>query len=94
MAHTPDQRHNIIEKSVAAYRAAGGTDDAAARETIRQVLDHGGFAVGDEVACSCGNIVGVIISFDHDDALISWACRGKSLEPVTNLVHVPHGTGV
>jgi hypothetical protein len=46
--------------------------------------------VGDEVVCKCGGVTGVILSINADDAFISWASRGKSIEPVANLVHFEH----
>jgi hypothetical protein len=53
-------------------------------------LDHGAFGIGDEFTCKCGSIVGVIQSISGDDALISWACRGKFVVPIEDLLHVEH----
>jgi hypothetical protein len=81
----------MIERGLQSFREAGGTDEACARAAMRAVIDEGPFAVGDEVACTCGSLAGVIIEMHDGKALISWSCRGKSVEPVSHLMHIPHG---
>ena len=48
------------------------------------------FHVGDEVMSACGSVVGVVLSISGEDALISWACRGKSVEHLVDLTHADH----
>jgi hypothetical protein len=81
---------DILARNLESYRAAGGTDEACARAAIQSVVDQGPFRVGDEVACTCGSLAGVIIEIHDGQALISWSCRGKSVEPVSHLMHIPH----
>jgi hypothetical protein len=80
----------MLERSLESFRAAGGTDEACARRAMQSVIGDGPFKVGDEVACTCGSLAGVIIEMHDGQALVSWSCRGKSVEPVSHLMHVPH----
>jgi hypothetical protein len=81
---------DFVDRSLAAFKAEGGANIDCARTAFEGVLDDGHFSVGDEVACTCGSIAGVIIAMNGEEAVISWACRGKSVEPVSRLTHVPH----
>ncbi len=90
MGEKPNTKHDFLARSLESYRAAGGTDEACARAAMQAVIDDGPFAVGDEVACTCGSLAGVIIEMHDGRALVSWSCRGKSVEPVSHLMHVPH----
>lgn len=80
---------DVVNRALAAYRKAGGQDEARMRTALHTALE-GDFAIGDEVICHHGSLVGVIIEIHNDQAVISWSTRGKSMEPVTNLEHVEH----
>ena len=82
--------HDLVARALAAYRHAGGDQEACIKAALEAALEHGSFGIGDEVTCTCGSIVGIIQSISGDDALISWACRGKSVVPVQDLQHVEH----
>jgi hypothetical protein len=87
------ERHKLTErtlaKALAAYRAAGGGDEACVRAALEAAFaNEEQFAAGDEVECAHGCIAGVILSISGDEAQISWACRGKSSEKLSNLVHM------
>jgi hypothetical protein len=90
MSGKPVVTHEMIVRALAAYRAAGGDSEACIRAALETALDHGSFGVGDEVICKCGGVTGVIVSITDDEAFVSWASRGKSIEPVANLVHIEH----
>ena len=79
-----------IERSVAAYVAAGGTDEHGIRARLQEAHDEESFAVGDEVICAHGSLTGVVVAINGPDALISWSCRGKSIEHLNELTHVDH----
>jgi hypothetical protein len=65
--------------------------EATLVETVKDVGFIGEeFHVGDEVTSTCGSVVGVVLSITGEDALISWSCRGKSVEHLVDLTHVPH----
>ncbi|AZL57858.1 preprotein translocase subunit YajC [Tabrizicola piscis] len=85
------QKRESIERSIAGYLAAGGVNEHSMRLTLAAAHDEG-FAVGDEVICAHGGPTGVIISIAGHDAVISWACRGKSTEHLTDLSHIEHET--
>jgi 2-hydroxychromene-2-carboxylate isomerase len=79
----------MIAKAMAAYHAAGGGDEACVRAALEAAFaDEEHFAVGDEVECARGCVAGVILAISGDEAQISWACRGKSAEKLSNLVHM------
>jgi hypothetical protein len=82
--------HDLLTRALAAYRHAGGDQEACIEAALEAALDHGAFGIGDEFTCKCGSIVGVIQSISGDDALISWACRGKFVVPIEDLLHVEH----
>ena len=90
MGEKPNTSTNAMPAVSSSFRAAGGTDEACARRAMQSVIDEGPFKVGDEVACTCGSLAGVIIEMHDGQALVSWSCRGKSVEPVSHLMHVPH----
>jgi hypothetical protein len=80
MSETMKVKHQSIERSVAGYLAAGGTDEPGIRARLQAAHDDETFAVGDEVVCAQGSLTGVVVSISGGDALISWACRGKSYD--------------
>ncbi len=90
MSGKPIVTKDMVARALAAYRTAGGDDEVCIRAALEKALDHGSFGVGDEVVCKCGGVTGVILSINEDDAFISWSSRGKSIEPVANLVHIEH----
>lgn len=80
----------MIHRSLGAYQPKCSVEEAAVKRAQESGFDDEHFHVGDEVISTCGSIAGVIISISGNDALISWACRGKSVEPVSNLAHTEH----
>lgn len=78
--------HDSIARSLAAFRAE--QPDTAHSHDVPH--DDGPFHVGDDVATACGNVAGVIIALNGNEALISWSYRGKSTETLDHLVHIPH----
>jgi hypothetical protein len=79
-----------IERSVAGYIAAGGTDAHGIRSKLEAAHEDETFAVGDEVICAHGSITGVVVAINGPDAVICWNCRGKSVEHLVDITHVPH----
>lgn len=79
-----------IERLVASYLAAGGTDEHGIRATLETAYEEDSFVVGDEVVCAHGSVTGYIVAINGFDAVISWSCRGKSTEHLVDLSHVPH----
>lgn len=79
-----------VERSLAGYLAAGGTDEHGMRATLQAAHDDETFAVGDEVICTHGSLSGYVVSINGPDALIAWNLRGKSVEHLTDLRHVEH----
>ena len=79
---------HTLAKALAAYHAAGGGEACvrAAFEAAFAKEEH--FAAADEVECAHGCVAGVMLSISGDEAQISWACRGKSPEKLSNLVHL------
>jgi hypothetical protein len=80
----------MIGRSLDAFQPASDHE----RDQHQKALDHGfegePFAVGDEVISRCGSMAGVILSIKADDALITWSCRGKSVEHLADLTHIAH----
>jgi hypothetical protein len=83
-------KRESVERSLAAYLAAGGTDEPGMREKLQAAHDDETFAIGDEVICAHGSLTGYVVSINGPDAMISWNCRGKSMEHLTDLRHVTH----
>lgn len=83
-----------IHRSLNAYGLAGPTEHAAVRTAQDAGFEDEHFHVGDEVISRCGSVAGVILSMQGDAALVSWSCRGKSVEPVQGLSHIEHDNGV
>lgn len=94
MTHTEPRTkvvsQDVVERALASYRSAGGKDEHGMRGTLQSALQEGTFRIGDEVICHAGGLAGVIIEIHGQDAVISWASRGKSSEPVNSLEHVDH----
>lgn len=83
-------KRQSIERSLEGYLAAGGTDEQGMRARLETAHDDETFAVGDEVVCGHGSLTGFVVSITGPDALISWSCRGKSVEHLCDLQHVSH----
>lgn len=90
MPELKKRREASVERSLAGYLAAGGADEEGMRAKLMAAHEDESFAVGDEVVCGMGSLTGVVLSINGPDALISWSCRGKSYEHLTDLHHVPH----
>lgn len=90
MADAERLKRESIERSVTEYLAAGGTDEKGIRALLEEGHEDEGFAVGDEVVCAHGSLTGVVVAINGPDAVVSWACRGKSVEHMTDLTHVAH----
>lgn len=86
MSHRQPVPHDSIARSLAAFRAE--MPEAASDHGINH--DDGPFHVGDDVMTTCGNVAGVIVALNGEEALISWSYRGKSTETVDHLIHIPH----
>jgi hypothetical protein len=83
---------HMVEKALDAYRAAGGEHDECIRDALEAALEEEIFSVGDEVVCSHGNLLGIVLSVGPHEAVISWECRGKSIGNLRDLEHVDHST--
>ncbi|MFO1151090.1 MAG: preprotein translocase subunit YajC [Alsobacter sp.] len=90
MSHVFKLTPAMVEKAIGAYRAAGGEHEETIRDALEAALELETFQVGDEVICGHGNVLGVVLSINCDEAVISWACRGKSTEKLSDLEHVEH----
>jgi hypothetical protein len=77
----------MVAKATAAYRASGGSDNVCLRAALEAVLAEQTFSVGDEVTAH-GSVTGIILSIVGDEALISWSCRGKSTNKLSELDHI------
>ncbi len=84
------RKRESVERAVEGYLAAGGTDEHGMRAKLQTAHDDDIFAVGDEVICAHGSLTGYVVSINGPDALISWNCRGKSVQHLTDLRHVAH----
>ena len=90
MPEVKKAKRESIERAVAAYLAAGGTDEAGIRSTLENWHEEESFAVGDEVICAHGSLTGYVVSINGHDAVIAWSCRGKSVEHLCDLTHTEH----
>jgi len=83
-------RNETTAPSIEAFRP----DEANGRPVRQKPTKSDGavrtFSVGDEVTSFCGSMCGVILAINGDEGLITWSCRGKSVEPLTSLVHAEH----
>jgi hypothetical protein len=62
--------------------------EAALVSKVKESGFHGEeFHVGDEVISKCGSVAGFVVSISGGDAMISWSCRGKSVEHLEDLTH-------
>ena len=52
------RKRESIDRSIASYLAAGGTDEEGMRATLQAAHDDETFAVGDEVICAHGSLTG------------------------------------
>jgi hypothetical protein len=86
-------KRESIERAVAAYLAAGGTDEAGIRATLEAWHEEERFEIGDEVICAHGSLAGYVVAIHGHDAVIAWSCRGKSAEHFCDLTHVEHHDG-
>ena len=77
----------MVAKATAAFRAAGGGSDVCLRAALEAALAEETFSVGDEVTAH-GCVTGIILSINGDEALISWSCRGKSTNKLSELDHI------
>jgi hypothetical protein len=84
------RKRESVERSLAGYIAAGGTDAEGMRAKLQAAHDDESFVVGDEVVCTMGSLTGYVIEVIGPDALIAWNCRGKSMEHLTDLRHIAH----
>jgi hypothetical protein len=90
MPEVQKAKRESIERAVAAYMAAGGTDEQGIRHTLEAWHEEESFAVGDEVICAHGSVTGYVVSINGHDAVIAWSTRGKSVEHLCDLTHVAH----
>jgi hypothetical protein len=86
----PKATREMVHRSLQKLPVDGHEHEDCIRNALDSGFDDEHFYVGDEVISGCGSIAGVILSITGDEALISWSCRGKSIEPVSGLVHVEH----
>jgi hypothetical protein len=84
------RKHKSIERAVAGYPAAGGTDEPGMRAALEAAHDEESLAVGDEVICARASLIGSVVSIEGADAIIARACRGKSIGHATGLTHIAH----
>ena len=86
----PKATREMVARSIDDHETECPTEAAL----VEKVKDAGfvgeEFHVGDEVVSTCGSVIGFVLSVEGEEALISWACRGKSLERIENLTHCDH----
>lgn len=93
MTHKLKVTEDMVAKATAAFRAAGGSDAVSLRAALEAALENQTFSVGDEVTAH-GNVTGIILSINGDEALISWSCRGKTITKLSELDHIEHTDSV
>jgi hypothetical protein len=83
----------MVAKATAAFRASGGDDNVCLRAALEAALAGETFSVGEEVTAH-GSVTGIILSIVGDEALISWSCRGKSTNKLSELDHIDEAHSV
>lgn len=78
---------DMIHRSFHAFRAKETGESAILRKPPEPTHHDEDFHVGDAVISTCGTISGVILSISDGDALITWECRGKTIEHLADLSH-------
>jgi hypothetical protein len=87
MANKIKVTDEMVAKATAAFRANGGGDNVCLRAALEAALAEETFSVGEEVTAH-GCVTGIILSIVGDEALISWSCRGKSTNKLSELDHI------
>jgi hypothetical protein len=90
MPEVKKAKSESIERAIAGYLAAGGTNEQAIRAELEARHQEESFAVGDEVICVHGSLAGYVVAINGHDAVIAWGCRGRSVEHLVDLTHVEH----
>lgn len=86
----PKVTRDMINRSLTELQTKGPEEHPLVSRVLESGFDDEHFYVGDDVITNCGSIAGVIVSITGNKALVSWACRGKTVEPLEHLVHVEH----
>jgi hypothetical protein len=81
---------DMLHRSLAAFETDCPKETAMIEKARESGFHDEDFHVGDEVISACGSVAGVILSITGNEALVTWACRGKSVEPIENLAHIEH----